>query len=163
GEVTIATGETSAPLTIELPQGVLGTLPSETLGFEISTPGSTPVFSATAETIIVNNQPEPGLAPVPVLGDASTVGRLTRNGDAYSLDLGKVIQGVGLTIPLDVLNAASAGADELSGSVAATSGGGFTLLSGSTIAPIAPGANNQSIHLSVGTGNTGSNSETFTF
>ena len=59
GSVTIAAGQTTAQFTIEVPQGALGSDPSDNLQVQVGDPAGIPIFAPTAQTEIVNNQPEP--------------------------------------------------------------------------------------------------------
>src|SRR5262249_3370141 len=97
GDVTIAAGTESAAIQISLPPRALGNVPSENLQVEVSSgaANATPlaVFAPTAQTEIINNQPEPGNLAVPKLSELSGGGILTFDAttNTYTLNLGTLI------------------------------------------------------------------------
>ena len=162
GQVTIAAGQLLGQFVVDLPPGALGSLASEPLEVVITPTDSTPIFAPTAQTTITNSAPEPGPAPIPTLIDGSSIGALSNSNGTYALDLGTVFKGESIApVLLDVVNAASPGADSLSGSFAIPTSTGFDIVSNGSLPIIAPGATGTSlITLTALTGTLGSETET---
>ena len=164
GSVTIPAGAQAAQFEIDLPDGALGTAPTGTLEVQLSNPSGVDgvqLIAPNAQTQIVNNQPVAGATAVPQLALLSGNGMLTQNGSSYTLDLGTLLEGEQIKFAID--NAADAPADQLSGSITATSGSGFTLSGGTIPSPIAAGQSYDGLSISPNTSAAGSYSETFTF
>ncbi len=164
--VTIAAGQTTAQFTIDLPQGALGSDPSDNLQVEVSDTAGVPIFAPTAQTEIVNNQPEPGNLAQPVLAEISGDGTLSFDSstNTYTLNLGGLVEGSALqAVQLAVVNAATVPADNLGGSFTAPTGTGFTITGNDLPSSLAPGENYQGLYVSVKTNATGSNAMTMTF
>ena len=122
GTVTISAGQTEAPFTIDVPQGALGTDPSDNLEVQMTNSTGIPVFAPTAQTEIVNDQPEPGNAAVPVIAKVSGNGTLTFNSatNTYTLALGDLVAGTGMqAVQLAVVNADTFPGDSLAAPSAA--------------------------------------------
>jgi RHS repeat-associated protein len=160
GDVTIAAGQTSAQFTIDVPNSALGNLPSQNLEVQIQSPGS-PIFAATAEALLVNNEPVPGNPTVPVIKDLSQAGTLVRNSNTYTLDLGNLTLGVQTSVSLAVANLASALSDTLSGYFTVANGSGVTF-NGYTFAPLQAGQVSSAIVATIDTSTAGTRSETLT-
>ena len=163
GTVTISPGQTSGQFTIEVPANALGTQPSEKLAVEISAPNATPVFSPTAETIVINSQPEPGNAAVPVFEELTTLGTFTQNGNAYTLDLGTVPLSAMPRIQFALANNAMVPADDLEGTFLVTSGSGVGFTGDSGISDLPAGQVYEGLSATLEGGSIGFNSETLTF
>ena len=118
GTVTIAAGQISTQVTIDLPAGGLGTEPTATMQVEISNPtgyAGIAVVSPTAETTIANYQPEPGAPAAASVGLFSNDATFQQNGSAYTLALGTIVQGETRAWSLSIANTATAPADGLGG------------------------------------------------
>jgi hypothetical protein len=163
GQLTIAAGQTTGQFTIQLPDGVLGSVPTENLGVQISAPGGDLVVAANAQTTIVNSTPVPGNPASPLLAEITSAGTFANNGNDYTLDLGTLVEGQSLPIQLGVFNTSTAPADDLGGSIRVSSGTGFALAGGGTISTLAPGTSYQGLTLTAGTATLGSHTETITF
>ena len=162
GEVVISAGQTSAHFTIILPLGALGAQPNESLEVGISS-GGQPIFAPTATAVVVNSQSEPGVQAVPALAQVSPIGSLTQNGNAYTLNLGAVMQGAPLpSIKLALSNSAAGPADELTGIFSTGAGAGFNLSAIGAITPLAAGQSDW-FYVTADNSALGTNSETFTF
>lgn len=116
GQVSFALGETRKTITVSIADGAVVSA-SERLKIEIGTTSATPVFAPTAYAEVVNNAP----ASAAVAADAeflklAGLGTLSRVGNAWTLDLGTIVENTAIAdIRLAVLNAAARGANELSG------------------------------------------------
>ena len=178
GEITIAAGGTTGQITVAVPQGVLGTTASENLAVQISSPGGVPIAAATAQEVIY--QPEPGAPAVPQLEYLSQFGNFTFDAatNTYTLDLGAVQLGEPLpTLQFGIVNAATAPADQLTGTITWSTVAGYTVdadgvtASGVNLpAPISAGDSYQGLTVTGSTGldptqsvKFGADSETITF
>jgi hypothetical protein len=122
GQLTIPAGQTSAPFTIDVPQGALGSDPSDNLQVAVSDQTGIPVFAPTAQTDIVNDLPTAGSPAIPQISELSGGGTLSFNAstDTYTLDLGTLAQGSAqVAIELAVVNAVMPPADALDGAFTA--------------------------------------------
>ncbi len=172
GSVTIAAGQTTATVTIDVPNAALGKTPDKWLAIAIATPGSNPIYNSTAQVDVVNNSPVPGIAAQPQLellagGGAVISGngaKLTHTGNAYTLDLGQVLSGETLPeLQVALANTAAAGADDLAALLASSTGSGFTLTGSQPTSTIAAGNSFSDIYLQPDTSKTGAQSQTLTF
>ena len=164
GELVISAGQTLGQFTINVPQGALGTRPSEDLAVAISTPDGNPIFAATAQVKVINDQPEPGNPAIPAFEVLTNLGTLTSSGNDYTLDLGALPKGSTPQIKVAVANSTAAPADELGGIFAVTSGGSAVTFSGiGQLVPIAAGRVYDGIQATVNTGALGANSATLAF
>ena len=166
GSVVIAAGQTSAPITIHVPQGALGTDPSDNLQVEVSDQSGIPVFAPTAQTEIVNSVPEPGAAAQPAFAKIAGDGTLAFNAatNTYTLSLGGLIEGNGLQpVQLALINAAGAPADSLDGTFTAPTGNGFLIAGNNLPSPLGAGQSYQDIFVSVNTFATGTHSMSMMF
>ena len=146
-----------------MPANALGTQPSENLGVQITAPSGTEVLGATAETVVANDQPEPGNPAAPILLDLGDIGTFTQNGNAYTLNLGTLPFGDMPEIELPIVNETSAPGDELTGGFAVTAGSGVAFSGDTTFATLAPGQAYTGLIGTIDTGVLGANSETLTF
>src|SRR5262249_24983485 len=164
GQVTILAGQKSAQLTIDVPNGALGSLPSENLEVKITAPNGVVPIAPQADTEIVNNEPGEGAPAVPALAFLGHVGTFTHNGNNYTLDLGGLTQGE-LIDPLQfaVVNDATAPADNVSGTFGVPTGNGFTVIGNNLAGPIQPGGSYQGLFFTTQTNVTGPHSETLVF
>ena len=149
--------------TIDLPSNALGTQPSENLDVQIGSQGGSPIFAATATSVVANSQPEPGNPAVPLLEDVTDPGALQQVGNAYTLDLGTLPVGDMPEINFAIANNTGAPADDLTGGFVVTTGSYVVFNGDTTFAALAPGQVYSAILASVDTGSLGSNSETLTF
>jgi hypothetical protein len=166
GSVTIAAGQTTTQFTIEVPQGALGTDPSDILQVQVSDPDSIPVFAPTAQTEIVNNQPEPGNPAQPILAEITGNGTLTFDAatDTYTLNFGGLTEGNALqAAQLAIVNAATIPADNLAGTFTAPTGTGFFITGNSLSSPLAPEQSYQGLYVTVNASVTGTHTMTMTF
>jgi hypothetical protein len=166
GKVTIAAGQTTAPITIDVPQGALGTDPNDILLVQISNPSGIPIFAPTAQTEIANNTREAGNSAQPALALVSGNGTLSFNATThtYTLNLGGLTQGSALqAVQLAVVNAATMPADNLFGTFTPPTGTGFIITGNNLPSPLGPGQNYQGLYVSVNTAVTGSNTMSMTF
>ena len=167
GTATIAAGATSDQFTVTLPQSVLGALPEGELKIELSSPigpDGVFLFGATAQTLVVNDQPEAGTAPQPTVSLLAGQGTLTQTGTAYTVDLGQVLQGQTLSsLQFAIGNAAGAPADVLGGAVTDPSNASFTVTGDGQIVPVVAGASDQTLIVTPNTSTAGVQSETLSF
>jgi hypothetical protein len=169
GTITIAAGQTTGQITIDVPQGALGSLAEENLALDVSSPTGIPVFAGTARVGI--DQPLAGPPAQPELTYLSNIGTFTRNGNNYTLDLGAVQLGELLPqLKFSISNAASAPADQLTGTFTWPAVAGFTINVGTAAAsgaglpsPIGAGQSFQGLIATVDEDKFGANSETVTF
>jgi hypothetical protein len=163
GTITIAAGQTTGTIEIDVPQTALGSLPTAALQVAITAPADDAVFAATAQTTLVNAAPIAGPPAVPQFGLLSGPGVLTTNGTASTIDIGTLLQGQMVPqIRLAVANAGTTGADSLGGMIAATSSNGFAPFGTGPMPIVAAGANFQGLGVSIDTGTLGAQSELFT-
>ena len=163
GQVTIAAGQTTAMLTIAVPQNALGVVPTADLAVQVSSTDDTPVFASTAVTTIVNDEPQPGATAIAQFFNLRD-GSFTQSGTTYTLDLGMLAQGeLSPTINLAVGNVAAGSADALSGSFTAPLGSGFILIGNNLPAPLAGTTMYSGLYAQANTGTLGSHTETLTF
>jgi hypothetical protein len=163
GTTAIAAGSTSGQFTVDIPAGALGADASDILGVQISAPNGEAIFAPTAQTVVVNDKAEPGPPPVPLLALLTNAGTLTHIGNAYTLDLGNVVQGEPLPqFDFSIANAAASPADSLSVVIGTPSGIGFNVSGDTQPAPIAAGQVYDGLLVGVNTGIYGANSETIT-
>ncbi len=166
GAVTIAAGQTTAQFTIDVPQGALGTDPSDNLQVQVSDPNTIPVFAPTAQTEIVNSQPEPGNPAQPILAEITGNGTLTFDAatNTYTLNFGGLTEGNALqAAQLAIINAATIPADNLTGTFTAPAGTGFFITGNSLSSPLAPEQSYQGLYVSVNANVTGTHAMTMTF
>ena len=164
GDVTIAAGQTTANFTVDLPNSVLGALPSGVLEVLIAGPSNVAVFAPVAQTTIVNNQPEPGAPAQPSVFEVSGGGQLQKTGNVYVLNLGNVVQGQSITLQLGVANNAGGLADNLGGAIADAGSNGFVVTGDGTLsAALTPGQNYEGLYVVANTQATGAQSDTLTF
>jgi autotransporter passenger strand-loop-strand repeat protein len=163
GQVVIPQNQTATQFTITLPQGAVGSLPSENLEVLISAPSGQPLFAPTATAVVVNSQAEPGAPAIPTLAQVTPLGTLTQSGNAYTLNIGTLMQGVAVpNFILALNNAATPPADELGGVFSVGTGSGFAISTTGSITPLAAGQSDW-FYVTADTSKVGSNSETFTF
>ena len=148
GQVTISQGSATAQITIDVPAGALGALPSENLEVQVSAPGGQPVVAPIAQTEIINNNVEPGVAALPELQYLGNVGTFTHVGNAYTLDLGSVAQAAVLhSLQFAVVNAATAPADDLTGTFGPPTGNGYSVAGTAIPTPIQAGQSYQGLYV----------------
>ena len=94
GSITIAAGQTTGTITIDVPQGALGALPSEDVALQISTPDSVPIFAPTSVEAGHAGDSDRADSVREYGGGAARISRLGRHvlqsGDNYTLDLGDI-------------------------------------------------------------------------
>jgi hypothetical protein len=165
GSVVIPAGQTSAQFTIEVPQGALGSDPSDKLQVQIAPTDSTPIFTPQATVTIANSEPVAGNPATPLLVDLTHPGALTQTGaNAFTLNLGTLSQGQPATAEqLALVNNAVAPADLLGGTFGAPLGSGFTVIGNRLSAPLAAGASYSGMTVTAVTSDQGSFTETLTF
>ena len=164
GTVTIDAGQTLVAFTIDVPQAALGIDPSAKLEVAVASPGGDPLFAPEATAIIVNDTPEPGAPPIPLLAELTNFGTLIQIGNDYTLDLGNLTQGETVpVIQLALFNDATAPADSLSGTFSVPTGSGFIVTGNALNAAIAAGMDYSGLDVGAITSSFGSNSETLTF
>ena len=166
GTVTVPAGQTSANLTIAVPQNALGASPDETLQVQLLPTASTQIYESTATTTLTNPTPEPGSPAVPVLTDLSHPGALIATSPtAYTLNIGGLSQGQAFTAEqLAVENAAGSSADALNGSFDAPLGSGFTVVGDALRnAPLAGGQSYSGLYVAAATMTLAANTETLVF
>ena len=111
-----------------------------------------PIFEPTAQTEIVNNQPEPGSLAIPEIAKVSGPGTLTFNAatHTYTLALGGLVAGAGTQpVELAVVNANTFPGDSLGGTFTPPTGTGFMITGNNLPAAIKPGQNYQGLNVSV--------------
>lgn len=111
GQVTIVAGQTLVPFTIDLPQGALGSTPSEDLQVQVSDTADVPVFAPLAQTEIVNSVSTAGSPPIAEFSELGGGGTLSFDAgtNTYTLALGDIAEGASpATVEMAVLNAATA-------------------------------------------------------
>ncbi len=164
GDVIIPAGQHTATFTIDVPEGALGNLPSESLEVQISSTAGLPVVAGIAQTEVINLDEQPGAPAVPLLALISGPGTLTHSGNDYLLDLGGITLGqLGGEVQLAIVNAAGSSADDLGGTFGAPAGTGFTIIGNSLPATIAPGGSYQGLYVEVPSNKLGTHSATLTF
>ncbi len=168
GTITIPTGQTSGTITVDLPQGALGSSATKNLDLRISSSGTTPVFAPTAQTqIVAAGSGAGGIAgnpAVPKLLYLTPFGSFTQNGSDYTLDLGAVKYGEVIPdLQFAIENAASSPADQLTGTLTVSPVAGFSVTGASLPGPLSAGQSYQGINASVTTAKFGANAETITF
>jgi hypothetical protein len=89
GQVTIAAGQTSAQVTVDMPESDNGTVQNENNGLQVTAPGGNLVFAPTAHTEVVNSAPEAGAPAAAELLSLSSLGTFSRVANAYTLDLAR--------------------------------------------------------------------------
>ncbi|WP_420382129.1 RHS repeat-associated core domain-containing protein [Novosphingobium sp.] len=138
GTVTILAGQTTALVTVEVPNAALGAGTDKWLAVAISGTGANPVYASTAQVDVINNVPVAGTAPQPLLeyvlgnaiGATENAPSLAQSGNSYVLDLGNVVQGTAVAaLQFALANLADAPADSISAQTVALSGTGFNVAS----------------------------------
>jgi hypothetical protein len=163
GQVTIAAGQTSTTLTLNVINGI-GSVPSVTLEVQVDT-GETglPVLVPTASVTIGNAQPTEGSPAVPVFLDPSGAGTFTQSGTTATLDLGNLTQGTGLTeIDVALANNGQSSGDPLSGTFTVVSSNGVAISGLQQVIDLAPG-DAISLPVDIDTDTAGPVSETISF
>ena len=167
GSVVIAANQTTAQITVDVPQGALGTSPDENLQVQVSSPGiAVPIFAPTAETEIVNDQAEPGSLAVPELAYLGTIGTFSFDSatNTYTLNLGGETQGASIdAAEFAVVNAATGSSDNLAGTFTAPTGTGFIITGDNLPTPLGAGEVYQGLYASVNTAELGANGMALTF
>jgi hypothetical protein len=166
GTVFIPAGQNETPFTIDVPQGALGTDPSDNLEVQISDSTGIPIFASTAQTEIVNNQPESGNAAIPLIAKVSGNGTLAFNAatNTYTLALGGLVAGTSLqAVQLAVVNANTFPGDSLGGTFTPPTGTGFVINGNNLSAPIKPGQNYQGLYVGLNNFATGAHTMTMQF
>ena len=164
GTVTVPAGEVTANFTVDVPANALGTMPDAKLEVQISAPGGDTVFAPEATSTIANNTPEPGNLAIPELAELTSVGTLTQNGSAYTLDLGTLTAGAAVpAVQLAILNAAMAPGDSLTGKFSAPLGSGFLVTGTALSSVLLPGDRYDGLKVSTQTTTPGTHTETLTF
>jgi autotransporter passenger strand-loop-strand repeat protein len=164
--VVIVAGQTTAQITIDLPQGALGANPDENLQVQVSTPGALPIFAPTAQTEVVSDQPTAGNPAAPVLAYLGNVGTFTFNAgtNTYTLNLGNLTQGAAVVAAeFAVVNAATAPSDNLGGTFTPPTGKGFIVTGDNLPSPLAAGGVYQGLYASINTAGLGANTMSLTF
>jgi len=144
GAVTIAAGLTGGVFTIALPD--IGTDVSDKLrvqitGISVDGGGTAPTPVSTAvDVTVVNHEQTEGVDAEAAFVEFSGGGTLTHVGNAWTLNLGNLVQaGDSPLITLGAANLAALGANTLSGSYTITSGGTFIVNSHNGPAKLAGG------------------------
>ena len=162
GTVTIAAGQTTGTIAVNLPIGAIASATNKNLDLEIGDAGVLPIFGGTAETAITG--PTPGAAPVPELQYLGTLGTFTHNGNEYTLDLGAVqVTQILPKLQFSLLNAATAPADQLSATLNVADVTGFTVTGATIPAQINPGNSYSGLQVTANEDKFGDNVETITF
>ena len=171
GTVTIAAGETSTVATFALSATALGSATDKWLMVKIDSPAGAPLYDPTAQADVVNAAPVAGpaaIAQIQLLADTATQPSefqpaLTRDGDAFTLNLGLVAAGAVID-PLDfaIANGASIGSDSLAATLLTGSGTGFYVYGTSGLGTILAGSAVHPLELVAATAKPGVNSQTFT-
>jgi RHS repeat-associated protein len=171
GSVTIPAGQTVVPVTIDLPEGALGSAPDKWLMISVSAPGGNLVYSPTAQTEIINNQPEPGTpanSAIELLSSATPLAienseTLTQSGNTYTLDLGQILDNVVLPpLQFAIANITAPPGDALSSEITALTGTGFQVSGSQPPATIAAGSTFQDLYVQPETTTLGAQSESLT-
>ena len=121
----IAPQATSNAISVGYSTASVGSVGAVTLDFTTDGTGidgfGTEDLGDQTYSVVVNNYAQASLE------ERSGGGNLTQNGDAYTLDLGPIIQGTGpVTVGLGVLNGATGPADTLGGTFAIVGDSAFT-------------------------------------
>ena len=143
GTISFAAGQATADLPITLAQGI-GAVASQMLEVQITAPSSTQVIGPTAQLQILNAAPVAGPTPsfAVELVDDQTAAPVV-SGNTWTFNLAAATQGTASstgTLELAVLNAASLGADSLSGTITATGDGGIPTTITQSFSNLAPSA-----------------------
>jgi hypothetical protein len=166
GQITLLAGQTSGQFTIDVPQGALGSLPSENLQATISTPSGVQLFAPSAQASVVNNVAEPGPPAAAMLAELAGGGSFAFDPvtNTYTLDLGVLTPAQAeQPVQFAVVNTGEAGADDLSGTFTAPLGSGFTITGNDLPGAIAAGQDYEGLYALPLTNAYGTNSETLTF
>ena len=154
--MTIAAGQTSAQVTIDVPQSALGTLPDANLGLQVTAPDGNSCSRPRRDR---DRQPA---ARTWTSRDGRAVcleqlGTFTHVGNAYTLDLAGVAAG-SLAEPLQfaIANTATAPADSLSGTFSPPTGSGFIVTGNNISQPVAPNADYAGLYFVATSNNIGS-------
>ena len=158
GAITIAAGKTTGEVTVDVPQGALGTSASNNLAMQINSPGGLPIAAQTAQAEVY--QPEAGAPPVPQLDYLGTAGTFTQSGSNYTLDLGLLQLGEPIPdLSFGIVNAADELADQLAGTLTWSTVAGYSVsfdgntTSGVSIpSPIGAGDSEQGLDVTTETG-----------
>ena len=135
GSVTIAAGQVSTRVAVDVLNTALGVLPTATLELGITSTDGTPVAAPDASVGIANSQPVAGTPAIPAFVDVSNVGTLRQSGTLWTLDLGNYYRDTVFSdVIVDIANAATGTADVLSGPL--TSGAGSAISFSSDLAPV---------------------------
>ena len=173
GSVTVAAGQTEAAITIDVPATALSSAPNKWLGVTVSSSSGLAIYDPTAQTEVVNGQPEPGATAaqpvIKLLTNASTSViseypvTLTQNGSAYTLDLGNVLRGVPLSqLQFAIANIAATSGDALAAMISSVTGSGFALSGAQPQSAIDAGDAFNELYLSPTTTTLGAQSTTVT-
>jgi Hint domain/von Willebrand factor type D domain len=161
GSVTIAAGQTSAQITIDVAANALGSLPSAELQVGVTATGGESVFGASAQTDIVNPTPTAGNPAQVVLAQLAGDGTLIGSGTAYALNLGTQVQnGTNLYADLGIQNGATAPADDLSGGFTISGTSGFQNTGFASLVSVPAGYSDNEPVVSLNTGTVGTFTET---
>ena len=169
GSVTIAAGQTQADFTINVPNSALLGTTNKWLGVSITPAGDNPLYGPSAQVDVLNNHPIAGPPAQPAIALASSATlipteyqpTLIKSGNAYTLNLGNILDNITLQpLSFSLANMAAPGADNLSSGLANVIGAGFQL-SGNLPSKIA-GGNAGQFSLVPETSGLGAQSETLT-
>ena len=164
GSVTFAAGQASAAVVITLPTNVLGLTPDANVELQVAATDNTPVAIPVAQTAVVNPMPEAGPPAQAAFINETPDSTFTRSGNAYTLDLGTILQGAtGPLINVALANIAAVPADSLSGVFGAPMGNGFVVTGNDLPAAIAAGGVYTGLFAAVKSDTPGAHSETITF
>ena len=141
--------------------------PGENLAPDLNEDGGLDVFrnepatvvGSTSQAITINRP----IVASPLLTKTSGAGTLAQSGNAYTLDLGTVAQGVAASVGLALDNSAAAPADSFDGLFFVPTSGGFTVTGAMLPAAIAAGSSYAGLRLTADTSTPGSHTETITF
>jgi Hint domain/von Willebrand factor type D domain len=164
GEATIGAGQTTATVSITLPNAILGATPRDKLQIQITAVDDTPVFNASAETNIINNQPHPGPSAAAKITEVTDIGTFSQTGTISSLHLGEVT--FGQMVPdmtFAIGNSAPTGADDLGGSFTFGISTGYTIVGAETLMPIAVGMSYTGLTVDISTTVVGYHSVTIVY
>ena len=163
--VTIRAGQTSAMVTIAPPSigaDVTDALRVAVTGVASADSSPAPAIAiGTADLTLVNHNPVEGIDAI--TGFNASGGALSGSGNAYTLDLGMLVQGSSASeIALGVTNLGGAGANLLSGLIAAA-GEGYAVVRNNGAVDLAGQQTSQGLAIRADTSTLGAHSETFTF
>lgn len=164
GQVTLEAGQTLAPLSIVIPDGI-GAVPTADLAVAITAGTSVAVISPFAQETIVNAAPVAGPQPafgVEIANESSA--QPLQSGNSWRFDLGAFKEASATspgTLSLAVLNLAAAGSDSMEGLLLASDSAGLPTSATSGFEPVQPGNMIDIANIAVDKTSLGVNTEQF--